>query len=109
MQFRIYSIGDVTRDLTNGNTPTEAIRIQAMVQIAVKAKEIGLDVFASGEHHNPPFVTPAPPVALAYIAAQTKRTSCRYATSLKPLPSQQSGRQKIAIPRYRGCLTWVPG
>jgi alkanesulfonate monooxygenase SsuD/methylene tetrahydromethanopterin reductase-like flavin-dependent oxidoreductase (luciferase family) len=27
-----------------------------MVTIARKAEEVGLDVFATGEHHNPPFV-----------------------------------------------------
>ena len=34
--------------------PTEAERIKAMVTIAHKAEEVGLDVFATGEHHNPP-------------------------------------------------------
>jgi hypothetical protein len=31
----------------------------AMVTIARKAEEVGLDV-ASGEHHNPPFVPSSP-------------------------------------------------
>lgn len=82
MQFGIYSVGDVTRDPTNGTTPGEAERIQAVVQIARKAEEIGMDVFATGEHHNPPFITPAPPVTLAYIAAQTKRIILSTATTL---------------------------
>ncbi|KVE28614.1 5,10-methylene tetrahydromethanopterin reductase [Burkholderia singularis] len=82
MQFGIYSVGDVTRDPTNNTVPTEAERIQAMIQIAKKAEEIGLDVFASGEHHNPPFVTPAPPVTLAYIAAVTKKIILSTSTTL---------------------------
>ena len=49
-------VGDVTPDPTTGRTPTEAERIKAMVTIALKAEEVGLDVFAPGEHHNPPFV-----------------------------------------------------
>lgn len=60
MQFGIFSVGDVTPDPTTGRTPTEAERIQAMVTIALKAEEVGLDVFASGEHHNPPFVPSSP-------------------------------------------------
>jgi len=82
MQFGIYSVGDVTRDPTDGRTPTEAERIQAMVQIALKAEEICMDVFASGEHRNPPFVTPAPPLTLAYIAAQTNKIILTTATTL---------------------------
>jgi putative FMN-dependent luciferase-like monooxygenase len=82
MQFGIYSVGDVTRDPTTGTTVSEGERIAAMIQIALKAEEIGMDVFASGEHHNPPFVTPAPPVTLAYIAAQTKRIILSTATTL---------------------------
>jgi alkanesulfonate monooxygenase SsuD/methylene tetrahydromethanopterin reductase-like flavin-dependent oxidoreductase (luciferase family) len=44
-----------------------------MVKIAKKAEEVGLDVFAIGEHHNPPFVPSSPTTLLGYIAAQTER------------------------------------
>ncbi|MFH9405366.1 5,10-methylene tetrahydromethanopterin reductase, partial [Streptomyces sp. NPDC017638] len=44
MQFGIFSVGDVTADPTTGRTPTEAERIKAMVAIALKAEEVGLDV-----------------------------------------------------------------
>src|SRR6188768_2783989 len=71
MQFGIFSVGDVTADPTTGRTPTEAERIEAMVAIAVKAEEVGLDVFATGEHHNPPFVPSSPTTMLGYIAAKT--------------------------------------
>ena len=56
MQFGIFTVGDVTPDPTTGRTPTEHERIKATVAIAKKAEEVGLDVFATGEHHNPPFV-----------------------------------------------------
>ncbi len=46
MQFGIFTVGDVTPDPTTGRTPTEAERIKAMVAIALKAEEVGLDVFA---------------------------------------------------------------
>src|SRR5665647_2453884 len=60
MQFGVFSVGDVTPDPTTGRAPTEHERIQAMVAIALKAEEVGLDVFATGEHHNPPFVPSSP-------------------------------------------------
>src|SRR5919205_441243 len=73
MQFGVFSVGDVTPDPTTGRTPTEAERIKAMVAIALKAEEVGLDVFATGEHHNPPFVPSSPTTMLGYIAARTER------------------------------------
>jgi len=82
MQFGIFSVGDVTADPTTGRTPTEAERIQAMVAIALKTEEVGLDVFATGEHHNPPFVPSSPTTMLGYIAARTERIILSTATTL---------------------------
>jgi alkanesulfonate monooxygenase SsuD/methylene tetrahydromethanopterin reductase-like flavin-dependent oxidoreductase (luciferase family) len=48
LQFGIFSVGDVTPDPTTGRTPTERERIKAMVAIALKAGEVGLDIFATG-------------------------------------------------------------
>lgn len=82
MQFGIFTVGDVTPDPTTGRTPTEAERIRATVAIARKAEEVGLDVFATGEHHNPPFVPSSPTTLLAYIAAQTERIILSTSTTL---------------------------
>jgi putative FMN-dependent luciferase-like monooxygenase len=82
MQFGVFSVGDVTPDPTTGRTPTEAERIQAMVTIALKAEEVGLDVFATGEHHNPPFVPSSPTTMLGYLAARTERLVLSTATTL---------------------------
>src|SRR4051812_42395012 len=82
MQFGVFTIGDVTPDPVTGRVPTEAERIQAMVTIALKAEEVGLDVFAVGEHHNPPFVPSSPTTMLGFIAAQTKRIILSTATTL---------------------------
>ncbi|MFI7703657.1 LLM class flavin-dependent oxidoreductase [Nonomuraea sp. NPDC049480] len=82
MQFGIFSVGDVTTDPTTGRTPTEHERIKAMVTIALKAEEVGLDVFATGEHHNPPFVPSSPTTMLGYIAARTERLILSTATTL---------------------------
>ena len=82
MQIGVFTVGDVTPDPTNGRTPSEAERIKAMVAIALKAEEIGLDVFATGEHHNPPFVPSSPTTMLGYIAARTKRLILSTATTL---------------------------
>ncbi|MFJ1791407.1 LLM class flavin-dependent oxidoreductase [Kitasatospora griseola] len=82
MQFGIFSVGDVTTDPTTGRTPSEHERIKAMVAIALKAEEVGLDVFATGEHHNPPFVPSSPTTMLGYIAARTEKLILSTSTTL---------------------------
>ncbi|WP_030172064.1 LLM class flavin-dependent oxidoreductase [Spirillospora albida] len=82
MQFGIFTVGDVTPDPTTGRTPSEAERIRAMVAIALRAEDAGLDVFATGEHHNPPFVPSSPTTMLGYIAARTERLLLSTATTL---------------------------
>jgi alkanesulfonate monooxygenase SsuD/methylene tetrahydromethanopterin reductase-like flavin-dependent oxidoreductase (luciferase family) len=82
MQFGIFSVSDITKDPVSGTTPSEAERIDATVQIAKKAEEVGLDVFAIGEHHNPPFFSSSPTTLLAYVAAATERLILTTATTL---------------------------
>lgn len=82
MQFGIFSVGDVTADPVSGITPSEHQRIKAIVRIAKKAEEAGFDVFATGEHHNPPFAISAPTTLLANIGAQTDRIQLSTATTL---------------------------
>ncbi len=82
MQFGVFSVSDVTPHPMTGQAPTEHQRIEAMVTIALKAEEVGLDVFASGEHHNPPFVASSPTTMLGYIAARTTRLILSTATTL---------------------------
>ena len=65
-----------------GYTPSEAERIDAIVQIAQRADEVGLDVFAIGEHHNPPFFSSSPTTLLAHIAALTERIVLSTAVTL---------------------------
>ncbi|MEV4831723.1 MULTISPECIES: LLM class flavin-dependent oxidoreductase [unclassified Micromonospora] len=82
MQFGVFTVGDVTVDPTTGREPTEHERIKAMVTIALKAEEVGLDVFATGEHHNRPFVPSSPTTMLGHIAARTERLLLSTATTL---------------------------
>ncbi len=82
MQFGIFSVGDVTVDPTTGHAISEAERIQEMVTLALTAEEVGLDVFATGEHHNPPFVPSSPTTMLGYIAARTSTLILSTATTL---------------------------
>ncbi len=82
MQFGIFTVGDVTTDPTTGRTPSEHERIKNTVTIAKKAEEVGLDVVAFGQHHNPPFAASSPTTTMAYVAAQTDRILLSTATTL---------------------------
>ena len=89
MQFGIFTVGDVATDPTTGRTPTEHERIKAMVAIAQKAEEVGLDALATGEHHNRPFVPSSP------------------TTSRPPSCSPASSRRSRTI-RDPGCCWLAP-
>lgn len=82
MDFGVMSVSDITKDPTTGYTPSEAEKIDATVQIALKAEEVGLDVFAIGEHHNPPFFSSSPTTFLAFVAAQTSTLKLSTSTTL---------------------------
>ena len=82
MQFGIFTVNDITEDPTTGRTLSEAEKIRNTITMAGHAEEVGLDVFALGEHHNPPFWSSSPTTTLAYIAAQTERLLLSTATTL---------------------------
>jgi putative FMN-dependent luciferase-like monooxygenase len=82
MQFGIFTVGDVTTDPTNGRAPTEHERIKNIITIAKHAEEVGLDVFALGEHHNEPFIPSSPTTLLGFVAAQTEHLLLSTSTTL---------------------------
>ena len=67
-----FELGVATfADLSSGITPQE--RMRNLLEEAVLADQLGLDVFAIGEHHRPDFLISAPAVALAAVAAKTEQ------------------------------------
>ncbi|GGH70880.1 putative LLM family oxidoreductase [Filimonas zeae] len=72
MELGISTFGEVTPDGLSGNAINAHLRMQELIAEAKLADEVGLDVFALGEHHRPDYVISAPEVALAAIAAVTK-------------------------------------
>jgi probable LLM family oxidoreductase len=58
-------------DLSSGISAEQ--RIRDLLEEAELADQLGLDVFAVGEHHRPDFAVSAPAVALAAIAARTSK------------------------------------
>jgi probable LLM family oxidoreductase len=58
-------------DLSSGISPEQ--RMKDLLEEGVLAEQLGLDVFAIGEHHREDFLVSSPAVVLAAIAARTER------------------------------------
>jgi probable LLM family oxidoreductase len=58
-------------DLSSGVAPQQ--RMRNLIEEGELAEQLGLDLFAIGEHHRADFLVSAPAVALAAIAARTER------------------------------------
>jgi probable LLM family oxidoreductase len=67
-----------------------AQRIQDLLKSIELAEQVGLDVFALGEHHRPDFVSSTPAVILAAAAARTK--SIRLSSAVTVLSSDDPVR-----------------
>jgi probable LLM family oxidoreductase len=72
MQLGISTFGEIPIEHIRGNATTAQRRIEELIKEAALADEVGLDVFALGEHHRPDFVVSAPEVVLAAIASVTQ-------------------------------------
>src|SRR5579884_29826 len=75
-------------DLAGGISPEQ--RMRDLLEEAQLADQLGLDVFAIGEHHRPDYLISAPAVALAAIAARTERT--RLSSAVTVLSSEDPVR-----------------
>jgi probable LLM family oxidoreductase len=72
IEFGIDTFGDLPTD-DEGRVVSYAQAIRTVVDEAVLADEIGIDVIAVGEHHRPEFSISSPETVLAGIATRTSR------------------------------------
>ena len=82
MELGILSLGDLQRDQRTGRPHRPVDRMAEILGYAVLADQLGLDVFALGEHHSAEFFTSSPAVVLAAAAASTTRIRLTSATTL---------------------------
>jgi probable LLM family oxidoreductase len=75
-------------DLSSGASPAQ--RMRELLEEAELADQLGLDVFAIGEHHRPDFLVSAPAIPLAAVAARTERI--RLASAVTVLSSDDPVR-----------------
>lgn len=69
--FGLDSFGDIPTD-TKGKLLSHAAAIRQVVEEAVLADKLGIDVIALGEHHREDFSISSPETVLAGIATKTK-------------------------------------
>jgi len=72
MELGISTFGELQADHKAGNAVNAHQRVQELLEEVKLADEVGLDVFAFGEHHRSDFVISAPEVFMAAAAAITK-------------------------------------
>src|SRR6185436_1690073 len=71
-ELGLDTFGDVTHG-ADGRLVSDAQSLRDVVEQAVLADRVGVDVFGVGEHHRPDFSISAPEVILAAIAGRTSR------------------------------------
>ncbi len=72
MELGISTFGEVAADYGYGKAVYAHQRVQELLEEVKLADEVGLDVYAFGEHHRSDFVVSAPEIMMAAAAAITK-------------------------------------
>jgi len=72
MEIGIYTFADIAPDPQTGKLISPQQRMRNLIEEAEVADQVGLDVFAVGEHHRPDYAVSAPAVVLAAVAERTK-------------------------------------
>jgi probable LLM family oxidoreductase len=71
-EIGLYSFAENTPDPVTGKLVDPGNRMRNLIESIELADQVGLDVFALGEHHRHEFLASSPAVILAAIAAKTK-------------------------------------
>ncbi|QEC66772.1 LLM class flavin-dependent oxidoreductase [Panacibacter ginsenosidivorans] len=82
MELGISTFVELTPDPSTGKSITAYQRLQNLLEEAQLADQLGLDVFAIGEHHRPDFLVSSPATVLAAVAARTKQIKLSSAVSV---------------------------
>lgn len=90
MELGISSFADMSPDPVTGRKVTAQERINQLMEEVKLAEQVGLDVFAVGEHHRPDYAASSPAVILGAMAAVTKKI--RLSSSVTVLSSDDPVR-----------------
>ena len=82
MESGISTFVELTPDPITGKTISAYQRLQNLMEEIELADQLGLDVFAIGEHHRPDFLVSSPATVLAAAAGRTKKIKLSSAVSV---------------------------
>jgi probable LLM family oxidoreductase len=82
MELGISTFVELTPDPLTGKAISPYQRIQNVMEEVELADQLGLDVFAIGEHHRPDFLVSSPATLLAAAAIKTKNIKLSSAVSV---------------------------
>lgn len=72
MELGIGMFGDLGFDQTTGKYKDAGVKIREIIDQVKLMDEVGIDVFAMGEHHRPDYAVSSPEIVLAAAASVTK-------------------------------------
>ncbi len=73
MELGVYTFADLSKEQSVNKAKGGHQRMQDLLEEIKLADDVGLDVFAIGEHHRPDYAVSAPSVVLGAAAAITKK------------------------------------
>lgn len=73
MEIGVSTFVELTPDTATGKSISQHQRMKDLIEEVELMEQVGLDVFAVGEHHRPDFIASSPAVILAAAAAKTKK------------------------------------
>jgi probable LLM family oxidoreductase len=82
MELGIYTFAEVAPDPVTGRKVSPSERLRDLIEEIELADQVGLDVFAVGEHHRPDYAVSAPAVVLAAAAGRTSKIRLSSAVSV---------------------------
>src|SRR6202007_2758866 len=90
MELGLCTFVEITPDPVTGKTISAHQRLKDLMEEVDLAEQLGLDVFAVGEHHRPDFLVSSPAVVLGAIAVRTEKI--RLASAVTVLSSDDPVR-----------------
>jgi len=72
MEIGVSTFVELTPDTATGKSISQHQRMRDLMEEVELMEQVGLDVFAVGEHHRPDFIASSPAIILAAAAAKTK-------------------------------------
>ena len=82
MEIGIYTFADITPDPSSENQFSAHQRLKDLMEEIELAEQVGLDIFAVGEHHRPDYAVSSPAVVLAAAVMRTKKIRLSSAVSV---------------------------